>query len=353
MMLILLLLAQAETVPVPGTKYDVQLLRVPAGKTKPFWMSKTEMPADAFMEYYQRREAVKVDGVTRPSAPYEPPVGDMAVAGHPAVGMRWHGAQGYCAWLSKKTGHKFRLPTEAEWEAAAAGTSADTAWCAENADKKTHALGTRGANPLGFHDLLGNVWEYCLEPMTPGEYAPVLRGGAWNTPKAELSLGTRQGILPTWFDRDPNRPRSLWWLTDARFVGLRVVRVGEASTQEAQKAYAAKIEVRNLKLAEPAKQMVAVTGEIVNAGDKELWEVELTVHFLDADDKPLTEDEKARPTFTQAYPVLANAWHAGPHQAPLKPGESRAFTALVPQAYEVPTDPVKAAAVVTGVRFSD
>ena len=145
------------------------------------------------------------------------------------------------------------------------------------------------------------------------------------------SLLTRT-TLPTWFDRDPNRPRSLWWLTDARFVGFRVVRVGEASAQEAQRAYAAKIQVKDLKLAEPAKQMVAVSGEIVNTGDKELWEVELTVHFLDGEGKPLTEDEKARPTYTQAYPVLVNAWHAGPHAAPLKPGESRAFTARVPPA---------------------
>ena len=128
MMLILLLLAQAETVAVPGGKYDIQLLRVPDGKTtKAFWMSKTEIPGDAFMDYYQGREKAKVDGVTRPSAPYEPPMGEMGVAGFPAVGMRWHGAQGFCAWLSKKTGQQFRLPTEAEWEAAAAGTGPETA----------------------------------------------------------------------------------------------------------------------------------------------------------------------------------------------------------------------------------
>jgi hypothetical protein len=354
MMLTLLLLAQAETVPVPGTKYDIPLVRVPAGaKTKAFWMSKVEMPADAFADYYQRRADVKVDGVTRPSAPYEPPAGDMGVAGHPAVGMRWHGAQGFCAWLSKKTGQQFRLPTEAEFEAAAEGTSDETAWHAENAEKKTRALGSKPANAKGFHDLLGNVWEYCLEPMTPGVYEPVLRGGAWNTPKADLKVGARQGILPAWYERDPNRPRSLWWLTDARFVGFRVVRVGEAAAQKAQREYASKIQVKELKLGDPAKTMVPVSGEIVNAGDKELWEVELTVHFLDADGKPITEDEKARPSYTQAYPVLVNAWHPGPHQAPLKPGESRAFTAVVPQAFEVPADPEKAAARVTGIRFAE
>lgn len=354
MILTFFLLVQAETVALPGTNYDVPLIRVPAGaKTKAFWMSKVEMPADAFMDYYQRRENAKLDGVTRPSAPYEPPAGEMGVAGHPAVGMRWHGAMGFCAWLSKKTGQKFRLPTEAEWEAAAAGTSPETAWCAENAGKKTRPLGSKPANALGFHDLLGNVWEYCLEPMNPGEYAPVLRGGAWTTPKAELKVEARQGILPTWFDRDPNRPRSLWWLTDARFVGFRVVRVGEAAAQEAQRAYASKVQVKGLKLGEPAKQMVPVSGEIVNAGDQELWEVELTVFFLDGEDKPLTEDEKARPTYSQSYPVLVNSWHAGPHAAPLKPGESRAFHTVVPQAYEVPADPEKASAVVTGIRLAD
>jgi hypothetical protein len=356
MLLALLLTAQSETVKVPDTPFEVDVVRVAGGKLQPFWLSKTEATVEQFIEFYERRERAKVDGVTRPSPPYEPPHGQMGAGRHPAVGMRWHGAMGFCDWLTKKTGQKFRLPTEAEWELAAAGSfdaPDEAAWHAGNAGQKTHPVGSKKANPLGIHDLAGNVWEYALEPATPGAYDPVLRGGAWNTPAADLKPALRQAILPLWFDRDPNRPRSLWWLTDARFVGFRVLRVGDAGSQKAQFDYAPKVQVRNLKMDPPAKTWVRVTGEVVNGGDRALSELEVTVYFLDGAGKAVLEDDKARPSYIQVYPVLANSAHAGGHAAPLPPGASRAFTILVPQAYEVMEDPAGPAAKVTGIRFAD
>ncbi|HYE98496.1 MAG TPA: SUMF1/EgtB/PvdO family nonheme iron enzyme [Planctomycetota bacterium] len=369
-LLFALALQAADTVPVPETSFEVPLVQVPGGSIKagdrevklaPVWMGKTEISYELFLEYFERRERSKVDGITRPSAPYEPPKGEMEGGKHAAVGLRWHSAVGFCRWLSARTGQAFRLPTEAEWEHAARAGEAgdapskllDVAWVAENAGKKTHPVGQKAANAFGLHDMMGNVWEYALEPFAPGEYGPVLRGGAWNTPSAEVRFGARQGILPAWFERDPNRPRSLWWLTDARFVGFRVVRIGDAASQAGQKAYAPKIQVRGLTLGEAARTFVPVSGEIVNTGDRALAEVELLVHWLDGEGKPLLEDEKNRATFTLAYPVLLHAWHPGEHAAALKPGETRRFTVPVPQAFEVPADPEKAAAQVTALRFAD
>jgi formylglycine-generating enzyme required for sulfatase activity len=375
---------QSETVAIGETPYRFEIVKVPGGRSRigsapdepgrdpaegparevdlvPFWMARTEVTWEAFAEFFERRERSRVDGITRPSSPYEPPNGEMGTGKHSAVGMRWHTAVGYCLWLSKRTGQKFRLPTEAEWEhAARAGASGprpdkllDVAWVAENSGRKTHVVGTRAPNAFGLYDMIGNVWEYCLEPFQPGEYNPVLRGGAWDTPASAVRFARRQRVLGEWYSRDPNRPRSLWWLTDARFVGFRVVRMGEAGAQEAQAAYLPRVEVRGLSRGEPQKGFVPVSGEVVNAGDRTLWEVELLVFHADAAGKPVFEDLKARPTFNVAYPVLVNSFHPGPHAQPLAPGEARRFTVLVPEPFDIDEVPEQVGARVTGVRLAD
>src|ERR1043166_6293903 len=212
--LLALALAQetrSETVAIPGTGYTFEEVQLPGGKLqsggrefviRPFRISKCEATWEAFEKFFMDRKAVKIDGVTRPSAPYEPPHGAMGVGSHPAVGMRWHGAMVYCEWLSKLTGRRFRLPTEAEGEyAARAGSTADgpdatadVAWCRENSGDKTNLVGQKKPNAFGLHDMMGNVWEYCLEPYAPPEFGPVLRGGAWNTPGAALKFSQRQQI---------------------------------------------------------------------------------------------------------------------------------------------------------------
>lgn len=383
--LLLTLAAQepkTETIAIPGTDLKFDVVYVPGGKAKigspegeagrkadeaplhevelrPFWMCKTEVTWEAFVKYFENRKAAKVDGVTRPSPPYEPPHGKMGVGTHPAVSMRWHGAMGYCEWVSALTGRRFRLPTEAEFEyAARAGSTAagpanpdETAWYAANGEKKTHLTGTKKPNAFGIQDLMGNVWEYALEPHTGAAYAPVLRGGGWPTPAAELRFAARQLIQPEWYERDPNRPRSMWWLTDGTFVGFRMVCFADAPKKD-QDAVAAKVEIGPLKAAEGSAGNSRVTGTLKNTGDKPLDEVELTVYYLDDDGKPYVEDNKFRPTFTKVWPVVVNSDRPGLRGTPLKPGESRAIEVDLPQPFDFDSEPTKIGAKVSAVQVS-
>lgn len=95
----------------------------------------------------------------------------------PVDSVRWEQAKEYClklTYLDRKAAllahdWEYRLPTEAEWEyACRAGSSAsrhgepqDVAWYQDNASGKPHPVGRLAPNAWGFHDMLGNVWEWC------------------------------------------------------------------------------------------------------------------------------------------------------------------------------------------------
>ena len=132
-------------------------------------------------------------------------------------------ASAYCVALTERErgagrlpeGYEYRLPTEAEWEMACrAGATnrfgfgdspaaADAfAWTAENSGGATHPVGLKQPNAWGFHDMHGNVWEWCLD---------------WYTPSAELASDPQAGVRAA--------PRTFkifkggGWNQDAEFAG--------------------------------------------------------------------------------------------------------------------------------------
>ena len=194
---------------IPGTEVRFDMVYVPAAK---IWIGKAEVTWDEYEAYYLTEET---DAVTRPTPSYVPHDRGWGRGKRPATAISWHAAKTYCAWLARKTGRAYRLPTEAEW-AAACGDSRP-GWTEENSDEMTHEVGGKEPNSLGLHDMLGNVWEYCGN-------AEVLRGGSWREPRSEVDCAARTPVEPEWNERDPQLPRSIWWLTDGTFTGFRVAR---------------------------------------------------------------------------------------------------------------------------------
>ncbi len=205
---------------IPDSTLKFEMVYVPG--PKPFWIGKCEVTWDEYLLYHVAPPHPN-DGFARPSPPYEPPDHNMGMGRKPATSLRLHAAETYCAWLAKRTGKAYRLPTEEEWERAAGETPAaigDHAWFARNSGETAHDVGTRRPNALGIHDMLGNSWEYVA-----GGDVPVLRGGSWND--AEVRRESRIVLPDEWSERDPQRPKSKWWLTDGQAAGFRVARSAE------------------------------------------------------------------------------------------------------------------------------
>jgi len=240
-------------------------------KISPFWMQQCEVTwneYELFMypdEEKRTRERNKsdssgdklADAVTHPSKPYVEMSFGMGKDGFPAISMTQHGANKYCQWLSAKTGEFYRLPTEAEWEyACRAGTTTtyfwgddasklpDYAWFEQNSDLKYQKVGKKKPNPWGLYDIYGNVVEWVLdqyddkyyqecaaknEVVDPWNkatkpYPHAVRGGSWDDEAAMCRSAARRGSDRTWKQQDPQLPKSIWYFSDAQFVGFRVVR---------------------------------------------------------------------------------------------------------------------------------
>ncbi len=144
----------------------------------------------------------------------------------PVVDVSWDDTQSYLAWLSKKTGKRYRLLSEAEWEYAAragsssaypwgggAGTNQANFWGSGSqwSGKQTAPVGSFAANAFGLHDLIGNVWEWvqdCYQDSYVGAPADgsareggkcearVLRGGSWYIEPQDARSAFRYRLAP-------------------------------------------------------------------------------------------------------------------------------------------------------------
>ncbi len=222
--------AYADT--IPGTLVSFVMVRLPGEPA--LWIGATEVTWDAYDVFAYRLDQpageAGSDAISRPSRPYGAPDYGWGHQGYPAISVAAPAAEAYAAWLSSVTGKRYRLPTDAEWSrAAAAGfgyapvASArldSVAWYAGNAGGRSHPVGSRAPDALGIYDLLGNAAEWVTGP--DGRH--LTRGGSWRDPPAEAHPGARAGYSTGWQERDPQYPKSRWWLSDAPFVGFRIVR---------------------------------------------------------------------------------------------------------------------------------
>jgi formylglycine-generating enzyme required for sulfatase activity/mono/diheme cytochrome c family protein len=270
-----------EMVPIPGGEYTMGSPDSEPGhkpdespqhkvKIDPFWMGKCEVTWDEYDLFMYPEEERKIrvlnksdaslhtlaDAVSRPTKPYVEMSFGMGKEGYPAISMTQHAANTYCKWLSAKLSQFYRLPTEAEWEyACRAGTTTaysfgddvsklgEYAWYADNSNYKYQKVGTKKPNPWGLYDMHGNVVEWCLDQYVPDAYKQfegavadnpwlkstkpypqVVRGGSWDDDPAALRSAARRGSNPVWKVQDPQLPKSIWFHTDAQFLGFRLVR---------------------------------------------------------------------------------------------------------------------------------
>lgn len=293
---------------IPGTNVSFDMKAIPGGKFKmgspakeplrgenespqievqvsPFFMAETEVSWKQYWAFYAETmseartppEVVfannsnpDVDAITGATAPFGNPEQGWGGGSRPAITMTHYAAEIFCLWLSKKTGKKYRLPTEAEWEYAARGGTetpyffegnpkdfsdkgfwrkffkADTAMInrhviyAKNSRKRTHEGWKLQPNPFGLKSMLGNVMEYTsdwysddyshlydgiIDPKGPEsgtEY--VVRGGFYADDASDVRSASRR---PTehdeWMKTDPQQPKSIWWYSDIKGIGFRVV----------------------------------------------------------------------------------------------------------------------------------
>ncbi len=275
---------QFSMVPIPGGSFT---LGSPAGEkgrsadegpakkltVSPFWMASLETSRDAFDVFFKDGSISQnstVDAVTRPSPQYiDFSLGMGKEGGFPVNSLSQYAALMYCRWLYEKTGIFYRLPTEAEWEYACragsttayffgdqAGALGDYAWFSGNSGNVFHKSGQKKPNAWGLYDMLGNVSEWTLdhydehayekiadgskdtEPaFSASRYPKVVRGGGYRDAAGQLRSAARVKSDPSWNRRDPQIPKSRWWLTEASMVGFRVVRPYQQPSPEEIKAF--------------------------------------------------------------------------------------------------------------------
>ena len=209
---------------------------------------------DAFFKNMDvpQTKAIAIDAVSRPTAQYIDLTWGMGRDGkQPTNSMSQAAAIMYCKWLYNQTGVFYRLPTEAEWEyACRAGTTTaypfgndpaalkEYGFFKDNSSGKFHKVGQLKPNAWGLYDMLGNLSEWTLDQYDPAHikswriirkirsrhpgprYPRVVRGGSYVDDANESRCANRISVFRDWNKRDPQIPKSRWWLTDGMTVGF-------------------------------------------------------------------------------------------------------------------------------------
>lgn len=289
---------QIEMVPIEGGTFLMGSPRNESGRGEdegpqkkvqvtPFWMAQYEVTWQEYDLFVEEKidnitppsqdgeVSIQADAVSLPTPPYIDMSFGMGRDGFPAINMTQYAAVMYAKWLTAETGHFYRLPTEAEWEYACRAGSQSAysygddrdvlgqyAWYEKNSTEKYHKIGTKKPNGWKLYDMHGNVAEWTMDQYEenyfenlegdvadnpwsrPDELYPrSVRGGSWQDEAAALRCAERRGSESQWKQRDPQLPKSLWWLTDASFVGFRLVRPqNPPSEQEIEKYWLEAIE---------------------------------------------------------------------------------------------------------------
>ncbi len=288
---------------VPGTSLSFEMLAIPGGeflmgspkneklrkpdegplhpvKVSRFYMAKIEVSWDEYLEFFkatssqghkEAEENENVDAISGPTPPWGAPDQGWGKGSRPAITMSWKAANTYCKWLSKVTGKKYRLPTEAEWEYAARGgsktpyffegdakkytsdgffkkilgpdTTTIQAYVAykENSMSQTFEPASVKSNAFGLKNMLGNVYEFCSDFYAPNTYQAykklvvdpkgpqkgkehVIRGGSFKSDAKDVRCADRDFTKSkAWLVTDPQMPKSVWWYSDCVDIGFRVV----------------------------------------------------------------------------------------------------------------------------------
>lgn len=252
-------------------------------KVDSFWMGKYEITWEQYDLFVKEKLSnlaghlpvadgdveLTADAVSLPTPPYVDMSFGMGKDGFPAINMTQYAAVHFAKWLTAKTGNFYRLPTEAEWEyacRAGSGTAyhfgeaaeelTEYGWFYDNSDHKYQKIGTKKPNGIGLYDMHGNVTEWTMDQYDEDYYSefegrtadnpwlkPVelyprsVRGGSWKDDPDRLRCAARRGSMARWKQRDPQLPKSLWWLTDAEFVGFRLVRPENPPSEEEIEQY--------------------------------------------------------------------------------------------------------------------
>jgi len=219
---------------------------------------------------YANNTRPDLDAVSGPTPPYGSPDQGWGSGSLPAITMTHYAAETFCQWLSLTTGKKYRLPTEAEWEYAARGGTetpyffegnpkdfsdqgfmrkffaakteviSDYVIYRKNSNNRTQDPEKVKPNPFGLKNMYGNVWEYCADKYSAKAYGNtdlnvtnpmetegdeyVVRGGFYNSDAADLRSAARSHTYhDDWIKTDPQQPKSIWWYTDMKGIGFRIV----------------------------------------------------------------------------------------------------------------------------------